>query len=634
MPELRKIDRLTALVLGGTAAILLGLLGRVAYLQTHVTANDRAKLVAQHTVDEPLMARRAAIYASDSTLLAGSVRMYNLFADPGYIIDPKGTLNALQGTQERQAFILLSRTLSPLIHMPAAAIRQDISAHLRYKDGSLRRFLYLSKQRGQKFYDAFQSAKRKLHLAARRAFAKNHANRALVLYHALDGVGFTRSTKRVYPLGPLAGQVIGFANVNTGLQGLENQCNDLLRGRAGHVILVKDAGRQTLYIRHGGFRAPRDGDSVWLTLNTTMQGYAEHALDRACGQFQAVSGAAVIMDPYNGHILAMANYPPFNPADFQHSNPDFRRNRAVTDPYEPGSVIKPFTVGWAIQHHVIKMTDTFFCHDGRYRDPTGRLITDVEGYGTLTVENILVHSSNIGMTQIGWKLGIPRLYAALHAYGFGQVTGCELPGDNPGIVRPERAWTKGTLTSASFGYGIAVTPLQLARALCTLANGGYRITPRILLAVETRPGHLTSWNAIAGPPMEKRILSPATALQVRLAMEQVMLRGTGRNAISPYYRMFGKTGTANLAIAGQDRYAAHEYNATFICGSPVIHPRLIAVVSVHRPNPKYGHYGGTVAAPACSHMLQKSLLYLQVPPDQLASAVKLATGPKNAALSH
>ncbi len=392
--------------------------------------------------------------------------------------------------------------------------------------------------------------------------------------------------------------------------------NSLLVGRSGQAVYVKDAAARAMWIKQKGYRLPSDGMRVWLTLDTTIQQIAQHELDKAGKQFKPRSAVAIVMNPWNGDILAMANYPELNPNDYQQTPPNFWRNRAVTDPYEPGSVFKPYNLSWALKNHVVTLNTVFDTYNGRYRDPTGRLIQDVGGWPHLTVLNILVYSSNIGMTQIGWKMGIPMLCQGINAFGFGHTTGCILPGESAGMVRPESQWTKGTLTSASFGYGIAVTPLQLARGLCAIANGGWLPTPQIVKAVEVSPGKLETWAQIAGPQPWKKIVPRSVEKEVRMAMEQVMVRGTGQYAISPLYRLFGKTGTANLAISGQDGYHAHQYNATFIAGGPLPDPRLICVVAVHEPDPHLGHFGGTVAGPACSAILTRSLQYLQVPPNQ------------------
>ncbi|MGC8625196.1 MAG: peptidoglycan D,D-transpeptidase FtsI family protein [Phycisphaerae bacterium] len=614
--SLRRVDRLSTVVLFVSAALLIGLAGRVFWLQTNVTSADTGSLQSQHDVRVTLMARRASIYTADSTLIAGSVRVYNMFADPGYIFDPQGNLNALAGAQLAASRKIMADAMGRVLNENPQDFLSWLKSHLYYANGSLRRFIWLQRDADHAFHHRFETIKRGLILRSRRALRDHHPALAQEYFHAPDGIGFILSTRRVYPLGNFAGQVIGFANSEHGLNGLEEQLNSLLVGRNGQAVYVKDAAARALWIKKNNYRLPSDGMRVWLTLDTTIQQIAQYELDKAGQAFKDRSAVAIVMNPWNGDILAMANYPPLNPNTWQKTPQNFWRNRAVTDPYEPGSVFKPFNLSWALKNHVVTLNTVFDTYNGRYRDPTGRLIKDVGGWPKLTVENILVYSSNIGMTQIGWKMGIPMEYQAIHAFGFGRMTGCILPGESPGIVRPESQWTKGMETSVSFGYGIAVTPLQLCRGLCAIANGGWLPTPQIIKAVEVSPGNLETWSQIAGPQPWKKIVPRAVEKQVRMAMEQVMVRGTGQYAISPLYRLFGKTGTANLAVAGQDGYHAHEYNATFIAGGPLPVPRLVCVVSAHEPDPHLGHYGGTVAGPACSAILTRSLQYLQVPPDQ------------------
>ncbi len=614
--ELKKANWIGAVILAGTLVILMALVGRVAWLQTHVTRGDIIALKSQHQVAVTVMARRASIYTADSTLVAGSVRVYNLFADPGYIFDPTGRINALSGSELKKSRHIMARAMGQLLHENPRDFLNWLHSRLYYPSGGLSRFVWLKRVASRRFYDRYQKIRHHLIAVSQIAMRRGQTNKEMEYYHAFGGIGFIRSTKRVYPLGPFAGQVIGFANSNSGLQGLEAQLNSLLVGRNGRLAYVKDAAQRALWIKRNGYHPPNDGMRVWLTLNTVIQDAAQKNLDKACKFFKAHSGVAIIMDPFNGDILAMANYPTLNPNHYMKTPPQFWRNRAVTDPYEPGSVFKPFNLACAFMHHVVNLHDVFFCYHGYYVDPTGRVIKDVGGWGYLTVEKILVYSSNIGMAQIAWKMGRPMLYHGVNSFGFGHVTGCILPGESPGIVRPLSEWTKNTLTSAAFGYGMAETPLQLARAFCVFANGGYLPTPQIVKAVEVKPGDVETWAQVAGPQPMKKIVPAHVCHELVGAMGQVMVQGTGQYAISPYYQLYGKTGTANLAIAGGDGYHHHEYNATFMCGGPTPSPRLICVVSVNRPDPALGHYGGTVAGPACSKMITAALHYLQVPYDQ------------------
>ena len=640
----RRADWLIGTALVGTVLVLLGLAGRVLWIQKHVTPADIAKINTQTTAVQMDPAGAAPLCDSSGNVLAASVRMYNLFADPGYIIDPEGKLNALKDAELQEARAKLGDALKPLLGQLDAAQLQlapeefqtYMNEHSKYANGKPRRFLWLAREVDKKFYDDFQALKKKLdeesldaarvktHDKTARAQAQAQAR---ILRHTLDGVGFVESYKRVYPMGPLAGPVLGFANQYGGVEGLERQLDDLLHGRDGRMLFAKDAGRHTLYIVDQTYRPADDGRRVWLTLDTIIQGIAEEELTSACTQYKAASGVAIVMDPANGRILAMADWPPFDPSNYRDSDPATRRNQAVTDPYEPGSIFKPFIMAWALQNHVVRPTDVFNCHNGRYVDPTGRVVTDTHGYGVLNCRDIVIESSNIGMTQVGWKMGIPLLHQAVCTFGFGERTGVELPGDQKGLVHPLAQWNKGTLTSVSFGYEVAATPLQLLRAFSTFANNGTLITPHIMHAVEDRPGHVVPWQELSGPSPAHVILTGDTCATMRDILEGVYLRGTAKKKGSLIYRLFGKTGTAHLAIRGAKHYASDEYNSSFLAGGPMTSPRLTVVVTLHKPDRSLGHFGGTVAAPAATKILERSLLYMQVPGDQKPETRKVPVDP-------
>ncbi len=640
MDAMKRTQWLASGVLVLTALALAGLLGRVVWIQKHVTGEERERLARQYTAEIPIMPDRGAILFADGTPAALSVRMYNLFADPGYIMNAGGKLNPLSEGDLQEARQRLSEALGPLMDKPATVVLTEIEDHEFYQkhdpSGVLeatarpRRFLWLAKEVDDAFYEKFVALKKQFREESQEAAksatkTKDPALRAAalakasILYHTLDGVGFVKSMKRVYPLGQLGGHVIGFANNYEGVDGMEHQLDFLLRGIPGSMYVTQDASRRTLLIQDQRYSGADDGRDVWLTINTVLQGIAEDELKKAIESKGAEGGTACIMDPYNGNILAIANYPFFDPTDPRGEMLKAARDKAVTDPFEPGSIFKPFVMSYAIEKHVVKATDVFSGHEGNYYDPTGRLVRDDEAYGALTVHDILVKSSNIGMTQIGWKMGIPMLNEGIRSFGFGSRTGVELPGDQKGIIPPLNEWTKGTLTSASFGYAVAATPLQLLRAFATFANGGYLVTPRIIHAVEETPGKTVTWGDVAGPPLQKQILSAATCATMRGIMIDVLgPQGTAKNKQSKLYELYGKTGTAHIASTARDRgnghgYAEKDYNSSFLCAGPMRDPRLVLIVTLHKP--RHGYFAGTVSAPTAVAMMERALMYLQVAPD-------------------
>lgn len=659
MDPIQRTQWLASTVLILTVAVLFALLVRVAWIERHVTPEMAAMLSRQYTAVIPLSPSRGNIDFADGTPAAMSVRVYNLFADPAFIVDPDGKLNPLKDENLKEAQERLVAALAPLVKKPAKDLQFQIEQNVYYKKevspgvwedtDQPRRFLWLAREVDEDFYNRFQELKAQLleeseDVAKSGAKTKDPSARsaaernAAVLYHTLDGVGFVRSMKRVYPMGTLASSVIGVANRYEGVDGLERQLDPMLKGIEGKMLVSKDAQRHTLLVQDQGFTPEDDGKSVWLTIDTVFQNIAEQQLQEAVQDHKAVSGTAIVMDPYSGRILALANYPSFDPENFGKVTADVRRDRAVTDPFEPGSIWKPFVMAGAIEHGVVKPTDVFDCRQGYYVDPTGRTVRDDHAVGVATVADILIRSSNIGMTQIGWKMGIPLLHDTVTSFGFGERTGVELPGDQKGIIKPLSQWNKGTLTSASFGYEVAATPLQLVRAYATFANGGYLVTPHVINAVETLPGKAQAWSDIDPQPGAPRIISEKTAATMREIMTGVLgPHGTARSTPSKIYKLFGKTGTAHVAAGSHGEaghgYGENDYDSSFLVGGPYENPRLVAVVTLHKPDIKIGYYGGTVSAPAAVAIMERCLMYMQVPSDlaDAPAAVKGAGPAKPAA---
>jgi len=631
-------------VLVAASLLLGGLLVRTALLQKGVKTEQEEALERQHNAIVPVMGNRGEIRSSDGTTMAASVRMYNLFADPAYILDPEGKLNALDGPEVEKAKRILVERLSPLVNKPVDELQFYLETNVRYESGRPRRFLWLAREVDESFYNNFAALKKKLKeeakdLRVQASKIKDEKERetkqaeARVLHHAFDGVGFVKSIRRTYPLGSLGGTIIGFANNYEGVDGMEHQLDALLKGRPGKMLVIKDASRRNLMIQEEGYEQPDHGRTVWLTINTVIQSLAEEELGKAIKEYNAQGGCAIVMDTQTGRILAMTNWPPFDPNKYKEQPEDTRRNRSITDPYEPGSIFKPFVMAWALEKKVIKPTDVINCHGGHWTDPTGRAVTDVHGYGLLPVDMVLVKSSNIGMAQIGWKCGIPTLHEGVTKFGFGTRTGVELPGDQKGLVTPLPRWNNFTLTSVSFGYEVAATPLQLVRAFSTFGNGGYLVTPRIMSAVEEEPGKAVPWTELAGAPIDKQVISTKTAEQMRIIMAGVYAKGgTAQKAASKIYNLYGKTGTAHIAgrSRGEDArgYGATEYNSSFLAGGPMSAPRLSAIVTIHKPDRSLGHFGGVVAAPAATNLVERSLQYLQVQPDKAPEPAKPVRGPR------
>ncbi len=409
---------------------------------------------------------------------------------------------------------------------------------------------------------------------------------------------------REYPQGPLAGQLIGFVGRDgDGLEGLEFAFNAHLLGNSGSLNYWRDARRRPLWMHNAGYRAPIDGRDVSLSLDMTIQAFADYELAAACDQYGAKTAEMVVMDPVTGEILAMANYPPFNPADRGNSTADLRRNRCVTDAFEPGSTFKAFVWAAATDGNFAKRGEEIDCHNGKYVSPKGRRLSDAHPYGLLTWEGVLIKSSNIGMAIVGQRMGNTHLHRAVRSFGFGAVTGSQLPGEATGIVNPVAKWTHYSETSVPMGQEIAITPLQLARGFSVLANGGLVVSPTIFPADR---------DELRDAPIYERILSPDAARTTRKVLRRIVTEGTGRKANSKQFALFGKTGTAQVADRVNGGYADGKYTGVFVCGAPYDDPRLVIATVIHEPDKSKGYYGGTVAAPAAMRVVEQSLTYMGI----------------------
>jgi cell division protein FtsI (penicillin-binding protein 3) len=444
-------------------------------------------------------------------------------------------------------------------------------------------------------------------LARQKAFAyvRRHASPAEVRRVAalgLDGVGFMKENRRFYPNRELAAQVLGYVGVdNTGLGGLEAAYDREVRGQPGTVLIQVDARRQA-FSRLG--RPPTAGATLELTIDQCLQYIAERALKAAVEENRAEGGAALIMDPRTGEILALANEPTFNPNAVRLSDDGRRRNRVVQDLYEPGSTFKVVTASAAIEEDVMKPTDVLDVSAGRI-SLGSRVVEDVHAYGPLSFVDVIVKSSNVGAIKIGLRLGPERLGRYVRRFGFGTRLSPDFPGENGGIVWDPAAWSDSALASVAMGYQIGVTPLQMAAAVSSVANGGELVQPRVVRAiidggVRTEvPRHVI-----------RRTVSPTTAAELVSIMEAVVDRGTGQAAKLSGYTVAGKTGTAAKLTNG--RYSTTDYNASFVGFVPSRKPALTIIVVIDSPHAG-GYYGGTVAAPVFKKIAEAALQYLGVP---------------------
>lgn len=433
----------------------------------------------------------------------------------------------------------------------------------------------------------------------------------------IPGVRVTQEWRRHYPGGALAAHAIGFRRIDgVAGAGAELQADRWLRPCDGLEILRSDAARFGRYACVEQYQPPVDGKHVVLTLDVVIQGFLEQALAEAAGQYAAEAAWGVVIRPQTGEILAIGSVPTFDPNHYNQASGARRRNRAVVDPYEPGSSFKPFIAAGAIQLGKAGIDTVFFCHNGLYRAPRGGTIRDFPGcrFGELPLSEIVIKSSNIGMAKLGELLGNPLLHRIAWAFGFGRRTGAELPGEDPGRLVPVRRWTSYATRRMPFGQGpIMVTALQMAAAFSAIANGGELLRPRIIDRVLDADGQVVFRSR---RQCVRRVLAPEVSRQfIDEVLVNVVERGTGKRCRLGRWKAFGKTGTAQ--IGGPAGYEERAYTATFVGGAPAARPAVVCVISVYRPDYAKGYTGGKVAAPYVKAVLEKALAYLDVPPDRL-----------------
>ena len=430
-------------------------------------------------------------------------------------------------------------------------------------------------------------------------------------------VGIQHEWQRVYPLGDLAAPVVGFRRRadNVAGAGLELAVDDTVRAEPGKRVCIADAGRRGIWPVAAESTAPRDGRHVLLFLDATIQDYLQEAVADAQQRDKAQWAAGVVVCPQSGAVLALASCPSYNPNAYWKADAADRTNRAISLPYEPGSVAKPLFAAYAASEGVLSWQSRIDCENGTYyADGGGRIGDHGHSYGLLTVSDIIKYSSNIGMAKIGEMLGNARLHAAALEMGFGRETGLGLPGESPGQLRPLRRWDGYSMRRVPFGQEISVTSLQLAMAYAALANDGRLLRPRLVDRVIGPDGE-NVWQS--EPEVVARPFSPAAARGAIEAMQRVVEEegGTGRRARMTYWTCAGKTGTAQ--VAGRGGYQDGQYVGSFVGIAPVAQPRLVCLISVYRPDPAEGYYGGVVAAPGVREVLRRALAYLDVPPGKL-----------------
>ena len=535
------------------------LLIRVIYWQVARSYNLTLLAKKQHTAIIELQPRRGTIYDRNMRPLAVSLNLESVFA------------NAREINDKRDA----ARKLAPAL-------------------GLSEQFVYgrINRNKG------FIWIKRKL----------SPVEAAKVKVLKIKGIEFLRESKRVYPNNSLASQIVGYAGTdNRGLEGLELKYDEYLRGSPGYRATFRDARRREIASFEYEYYPAVDGLDLLLTIDDIIQHIAERELDWAVKKFHPIGACIIVMDPKTGDILAMSSRPTFDLNNFQGAGAENRRNRAVTDMYEPGSIFKIVTASAALEENKVGLSDKFFCENGAWNHGGGKILHDHTGHGWLTFREIIKKSSNIGTVKVALKLGGGNLYTYIRRFGFGDLTNIDLPGEVPGFIRPPSRWSGTSMYAIPMGQEVTVSPIQMACAMSVIANGGNLVKPRIIQSIQDKHGEMIKEFQ---PAAVREVLSEETAATMRDILSGVVADGTGKLAQVEGYDVAGKTGTSQKIENGT--FSHSKFIASFVGFAPVRDPKIVVIVMLDQPHPQY--FGGIVAAPVFSRVVKDTLRYLEIKP--------------------
>jgi cell division protein FtsI/penicillin-binding protein 2 len=447
----------------------------------------------------------------------------------------------------------------------------------------------------------------------------------------LRGIYFDQDFVRVYPNGQMLSQVIGFVDhEHKGTMGIERTMQDFLQGVDGFRYIETDRTGKELVPYRGQENPAKDGCNVKLTIDLGLQNILETELDAACAEFKPKDATAIIIRPQTGEILAMASRPTFDPNKPGNAVPDQQKNRSVVDMIEPGSTFKIVTTSAVLEEKLVTPDTTVYCENGHFQY-AGRVLRDAHPMGVLTVHQVLMKSSNIGVAKLALQLGETKLYEYIRRYGFGQRTGIALSGEISGLVNPPHRWSKLDITRIPMGQSVAVTPLQIVSAMSSIANGGKLMKPMIASEITDDTGRKV---ASFAPEMVRQVISTETARKITSALKDVVSKqGTAQKAAVPGFRVAGKTGTAQK-VDPRGGYMSGRYVTSFVGFMPADDPRFTLLVLLDDPSAKEGEvYGGTVAGPIFSRMAEKAARYMDLRPTEEIPTQHVSFGQKKVALS-
>ncbi|HUE40452.1 MAG TPA: penicillin-binding protein 2 [Chthoniobacterales bacterium] len=542
---------------------------RLIYLQM-IKHDEYAGLAAEkHVIKQPIFAERGTILDANNEVLAHNVPVETVVADASRLSEVDATIDLVSSELQLQ--------------------RGEVTEKLR----SDRRYIVLKREVAKANADSLRQKLR----------AKN-----------LRGVYFEQDATRIYPNGIMLCHVIGFTDFeHKGIQGVEGSLDEYLRGQDGYRYIEHNRAGQEIVQYRGQERAPRNGYQIHLTVDLNLQNIVENEIDAAMREYSPKKATIILMRPQTGEILAMANRPAFDLNRRSDAKPEQMKNRAICDMMEPGSTFKIVTAAAALNEHKFSLDSYIFCENGMW-NYGGTPLHDHAAFGDLSVKDILVKSSNIGAAKLAVTLGDQKFYEYIRRFGFGDRTGVELPGEIPGVIRSPQSWSKISITHIPMGHEIGVTPLQMATAMCAIANGGKLMTPRIVKSITTSDGKTIS---TLKPIALRQVISPQTANQIGMALRGVVSdRGTAAAAAVPGFVIAGKTGTAQK-VGPHGGYEKGKEVVSFCGFLPAEDPQFVGLVVLDDAQTKpEQNYGGQVAGPIFSHIAEKAARYLDLEPHE------------------
>ena len=542
---------------------------RLIYLQMIKHDEYAGRAAEKHVIKQPIFAERGTILDANNEVLAHNIPVETVVADATRLSEVEAIVDLVSGE----------------LKLPRAEVSEKLHTD--------RRYIVLKREVAKANADSLRQKLR----------AKN-----------LRGIYFEQDATRIYPNGAMLCHVIGFTDFeHRGIQGVEGSLDEYLRGQDGYRYIEHNRAGQEIVLYRGQERAPRNGYRVHITIDLNLQNIVENEIDAAMREYAPKKAMIILMRPQTGEILAMASRPAFDLNKRSEAKPEQMKNRAICDMMEPGSTFKIVTAAAALNEHKFDLDSYIFCENGVW-NYGGSALHDHAAFKDLCVKDILVKSSNIGAAKLAVSVGDQKFYEYIRRFGFGERTGIELPGEIPGLIRPPQSWSKISITRIPMGHEIGVTPLQMATAMCAIANGGKLMTPRIVKSITSSDGKTIS---TLKPIVLRQVISPQTANQIGTALRGVVSdRGTAAAAAVPGFNIAGKTGTAQK-VGPHGGYEKGKEVVSFCGYVPAENPQFVGLVVLDDAQTKAEqNYGGLVAGPIFSRIAEKTARYLDLEPHE------------------